>query len=618
MRVYKSTPKFSTLNYIKNQQSDIYNQKGLNKPEIEYKHKRLMPKSTYSTTYNFLEWNDTAPHQNASIKIRQSPNYMSHIFNSNISNFQIYKSNHMTGPNKHNTFYERLFQNDPDFNTNRSEIRVNARYQRETLNLGNYPGYEYKIKKNKSVIYDPKPYFADQNPLKQKLDLIYGGCDNLIGNYKPALNRSKRLNHSASSIGYAHRSFETRNEHDPNITNNAKKMKYFSIYGNKGIENANKKLKPISLTRSTNNAYIPGEYPIINKVNFLKSNIFNDKDVEKINNEDYEDNTLENDKIKVNRKIDDKKLKKRTKSANIFPRHINNSIHDDINIENHSKKFIYKQNEEKLPKKLKWNDPQLYLYFPQNKNVDILKKSARQRKFNNIYGADPISPKEKLCEEFKSDNRPEIEQAAKNNYTNMNYSQMKRISDNISQMQGNKFINENNNYKKNRNYKSVNKKKNNDDIIYEIKTKRKKRNIPNYEIEKKFAEKGIHIYDIRENIDSVFHNKNTNRISFKIRDNNKDGNFDVKINRIKEELLNDKELIMNEKNINKKKGITDIMPHDLKWNNPYCNLLTKNLNADKSMQGKTHSKPPLNRKNEDDKITRIFVNLKYKNMPYNA
>ena len=317
--------------------------------------------------------------------------------------------------------------------------------------------------------------------------------------------------------------------------------------------------------------------------------------------------------IKVNRKINDKKLGKKTKSANIFSRHINNSIHEDINNENHAKKFIFKKNEEKLPKKLKWNDPHLYLYFPQNKNIDILKKNARQRKFNDIYGTDPIIPKEKLCEEFKSDNRPEIDQATKDNYKNMNYSQMKRISDNISQMQGNKFINENNN-----NFKSVNKKKNNDNSIYEIRTKRKKRNIPNYEIEKKFAEKGMHIYDIRENIDSVFHNKDTNKISFKIKDNNKDGNFEMKIKTIKEELLKDKGLIMNEKNINNKKENTDIIPQSLKWNNPHCDLLTKNLKADKSMNGKTHSKPPLNRKNEEEKITRIFVNLKYKNQPYNS
>ena len=39
------------------------------------------------------------------------------------------------------------------------------------------------------------------------------------------------------------------------------------------------------------------------------------------------------------------------------------------------------------------------------------------------------------------------------------------------------------------------------------------------DIEKKFAERGIHIYDIKENIDSVMNNKSMNKIEFKIREN---------------------------------------------------------------------------------------------------
>ena len=35
-------------------------------------------------------------------------------------------------------------------------------------------------------------------------------------------------------------------------------MKYFLIYGNKEIENANKKLKPMTISHSTNNIYEPG------------------------------------------------------------------------------------------------------------------------------------------------------------------------------------------------------------------------------------------------------------------------------------------------------------------------------------------------------------------------
>jgi hypothetical protein len=302
----------------------------------------------------------------------------------------------------------------------------------------------------------------------------------------------------------------------------------------------------------------------------------------------------------------------------MFSKHINSNVDENINIENHGKRSKYNHNEAKLPNRLKWNDPKLYLLFPQNKNSDVLKMNARQRKFYNIYGTEPSVPKGKLCEEFKSNERPEIEVAAKNNYNNMNYSHMKRISDNISQFQGDKFVTENNINKSNKNFKNMSKKKNNNNegITFEIKTKKNKMNIPNLEIEKKFAEKGIHIYDIRENMDSVFHNKKNNKIYFKVRENNKDENFEGKINKIKEELYNEKGLIMNEK-VNKKRENTDLMPETLKWDNPYCDKMTKYTKVDKSNQGRTHSKPPLNRKNED-KVTKIFVNLKYKNRPYNV
>ena len=618
MKTFKTTPKLRT-NYIKNQQSDIFIQKGLNKPEIQYKHKKFIPKNTFKSSYNFLEWNDESPHLNPSFKIKPNPNNLSQILNANATNYLNYDLNKIPGKSKkQKAFYEKMFENEPDKNPNNSEIYLNARYQRETMNLGDYEGSEYKIKKHKTIAYDPSPFLKSKSPLNKKMDNLYGGQENLIGDYKPAINRNTKLVRSASSIGFARRDFETRNEYDPKIRNNPKEMKYFLIYGNKGIENANKKLKPMHLSRSTNNIYIPGEEPLQNRVNFLRSNIFNDKDIEKLNNDEnnniYEN--LANQTIKVNRNIRKRKLDKRTKSANILKAKDLSDIdnNEDIDIKDtYGKRFLYKHNDEKLPIKLDWRDPQLYLLFPQNKNKDILKKNARQRKFKEIYGSDPIIPKEKLCEEFKSDDRPEIDEAAKNNYNNVNYSKMKRISENISQMQGNKFINEN--LKNNRNIKNNDLKNNVEGLSYEIKTTKNKKLISNHEIEKSFANKGIHIYDVRDHMGNTLNNKNDSKIEFKIRNNNKDGNLQGKINNIKKE-FKDKGIIMKEK-IHKKKENTDIMPQTLKWNNPHCGLLTKNINAVKSNEGITHSKPPFNRLNEEEKITRICVNLKYKTKPYN-
>ena len=617
MKTFKTTPKLtSTLNYIKNQQSDIFIQKGLNKPEIQYTHKRFIPKNTFKSSFNFLEWNETSPHMNPSIKMKQTPNNISQILNSNSeNNFIKYDLNKIPGRStKHKSFYEKMFENEPQIKYNKSEKYLNARYQRETMNLGDYEGNEYKIKKNKSVIYDPSPYFTIKTPLNQKMDLIYGGCDDLIGSYKPAINRNNRLVRSASGIGFARRNFQTNNEYDPKISDNPKEMKYFLIYGNKGIENANKKLKPMTLNHSTNNVYIPGEEPTQNRINFLRSNIFNDKEIDKMNYDNYDlndidDNNPENRTIKVNR-INFKKLGKKTKSANTLKvRDLNTiSYNEDLNLKNnHAKRFLYKQNDEKLPNKLDWRDSHCYLLFPQNKNSDILKKNARQRKFKEIYGSDPIIAKEKLCEEFKSNERPEIDEAAKNNFRNINFSKMKRISENISQMQGNKFINESNKNMRNKELES------ND---YEIKSIKNKKLISNNELKKHFTNKGMHIYDLRESMGTILNHKNDNKIEFKIRENNKDSNFEKKINNIKQELKG-KGILLEEK-IKKKKENTDIFPHTLKWNDPHCDLLTKNINAVKSNQRKTHSKPPLNRRKEEEKITRICVNLKYKTRPYNS
>ena len=71
------------------------------------------------------------------------------------------------------------------------------------------------------------------------------------------------------------------------------------------------------------------------------------------------------------------------------------------------------------------------------------------------------------------------------------------------------------------------------------------------------------------------------------------------------------------KKIKTKKENTDIIPSSLKWNNVHCGLLTKNIKADKSNERITHLKAPLNRKNEEN-VTKISVNLKYKTKPYNV
>ena len=630
MKSYKTTNNLSkNINYIKYQQSDIFSQKGLNKPEIKYTHKKLIPKKTFESSYNFLEWRDMSPHYDQSIKVKLNPNNISQILSSKTNQYFNYDLNKIN-PKKisRKNFIQRLFETEPEKVMNQSNSlnkNLNKRYQKETLFIGDYDGDEYKIKRTKSVIKEPPINFGEQNPLNKKMEIIYGGNENIIGDYKPLINLKKNMIRSKSCLGFLKKEFETNNDHDNNIINDPKKMKYFNIYGNNGIENANKKLKSLNVSHSMNNIYTPKNSCKQNRINFLKSNIFNneeenEKDKNKINN---------NHTVKVNRHLQKNKKYKRANSASklinkYYTNKNNNEIKDNndsiINnknksiiteIKNNARKFLYKNNgEDNLPVKLDWRDEKSHLLFPQNKNRDILKKNCRERKFKNLYDSEPILPKEKLGQEFKSDKRSEIEKMAKNYYKNKNYAKIRKLSDNISQFQiegSNKVLND-------INYNT----ENIQGIKYEIIQKNYINNyskITTEELEKKYAKKGLHIYDIKENMNSLMNNKNMNKITFKLRENQKDEKAKEKIKEIKNEFINNK-ILMKIEEENKKQN-NDLMPNNLKWTTPLCDLIIKNKKFVNTYDGAIHLKGKCHKKNEEEKITRIQVNLKYKNQNIN-
>jgi hypothetical protein len=630
MKSYKTTNNLSkNINYIKYQQSDIFSQKGLNKPEIKYTHKKLIPKKTFESSYNFLEWRDMSPHYDQSIKVKLNPNNISQILSSKTNQYLNYDLNKINKKKIYRkNFIQRLFEIEPEKVMNQSNSlnkNLNKRYQKETLFIGDYDGDEYKIKRTKSVIKEPPINFGEQNPLNKKMEIIYGGNENIIGDYKPLINLKKNMIRSKSCLGFLKKEFETNNDHDNNIINDPKKMKYFNIYGNNGIENANKKLKSLNVSHSMNNIYTPKNSCKQNRINFLKSNIFNneeenEKDKNKINN---------NHTIKVNRHLQKNKKYKRANSASklinkYYTNKNNNEIKDNndsiINnknksiiteIKNNARKFLYKNNgEDNLPVKLDWRDEKSHLLFPQNKNRDILKKNCRERKFKNLYDSEPILPKEKLGQEFKSDKRSEIEKMAKNYYKNKNYAKIRKLSDNISQFQiegSNKVLND-------INYNT----ENIQGIKYEIIQKNYINNyskITTEELEKKFAKKGLHIYDIKENMNSLMNNKNMNKITFKLRENQKDEKAKEKIKEIKNEFINNK-ILMKIEEENKKQN-NDLMPNNLKWTTPLCDLIIKNKKFVNTYDGAIHLKGKCHKKNEEEKITRIQVNLKYKNQNIN-
>ena len=142
-------------------------------------------------------------------------------------------------------------------------------------------------------------------------------------------------------------------------------------------------------------------------------------------------------------------------------------------------------------------------------------------------------------------------------------------------------------------------------MIFEVNSKY----IGKKEIERAFAQRGIKIYDVKEESDAIFINKD-NKITFKIRENEYDKDFNSKMQNIKNELIKEKAEIKEYSQQEKNKG--DLIPNSIRWDNNNIDSFTKNKNIDKTLSEKTHSKP-IEKNSKEQKMTEIFVNLKYKN-----
>ena len=208
-----------------------------------------------------------------------------------------------------------------------------------------------------------------------------------------------------------------------------------------------------------------------------------------------------------------------------------------------------------MPGNLDWRDIKINLLFSAERDKEVSKKDARQRKFNEIYGIEPSKPKEKVENNFNYNNRNLIEQATKNLYTDLNLAKIKKISENISQIQGNEFINNSSIYKDNIN-------KNGEIKTFEINNSK----INEKEIEKAFADKGIHIYEIKEKDTSIMGNMKYNKIVFKIIKNKNGKDFDKKIKGLKKEFKNNKNIDIKtyKKSLAPKKKNADLFPSSLK------------------------------------------------------
>ena len=579
--------------FLRNSASDILNVHGLNKPEFPPREKSPFTNKKNLSTCEFTQWENIYPHLDPEIHIKELTHLKSQILN---SKYTITNNNRLT-------FKERLFTEVP-----KTFINLPTSINKNYSFFGDYPGEEFKIKKIKPKTFVPEKIIKTNKitPYERKLKYIFGDMENSYNEkneeIKPALRRHVRFSHS-NSMGIIAKEFSVNNSYDKKITNNCKEMKYFLFYGSKGIENANKKLTNLYVTSSTDNLFQYGKTPLQNKINSLKSNIFNEDEKDennKINNDVSNNNNNNNKKvIKVKRKKSYQRSK-RKKSIVTLSNYNKNKI-----FENHTKKNSFYENYMKLQQKPNLVNSKTNLYFQPRKNEDIFKLKREETKTKSISISNPSPHKKKYISQ--NDTRKDIEKTAKNYYQeSLNVSKLKKFSSDVSQFQGSKFIND---Y-----FSKKNKIQNEEESTYEVKTKLKGSSLDNKYIEKKFAEKGLHIYNLKEDINSLMGNKEKGNLSFIIKNNPYDLNFDNKINDIKNDLFKNKGTILQKLNGRKKNKI-DIIPNTIEWYNANSSLATKHINAEKSRQGKIHSKP-LSLNKDEEKITRIRVNLKYKNGPF--
>ena len=462
-------------------QSDIFHQKdSVIKSEYIQKHKEN-DLNRNKTSYNFLSFNP---------KNIQEQHKIKECFTK--SNIVLGGGEENKQPINHRNYDDTYTRHKKGFNT-------------DHINLGNYDGNEYKVVKKKNNDYNPDKYYQKNGTaLDRKMKQIYGE-NIIIGQEKKTNINRNRVSSKIKDEFYEH------NEYNPIkvSTANSKQMKYFNLYGEKGIEKMENQLKFMKENAKNNhNKYILGEDCLKNKINMLSSNIFNSEPNENLRNN-----------------IDTKKS------------HRKNHAYSSQKIMNNNfgKKFKIKTGDmDYCPSKINWNDPKSNLYFKTESNENIAKQNAHQRKLKEFYGS---STKYERCQTENKNNindRKNIEKlTSEKNPQIINIAKIKKISENISQI-GQKNLNEVFN----------NKNAQNENITCEVKCN-KNASLDLIDIEKTFANKGIHLYDLKEEARPVLGNRNDNKIIFKIRKNDNDANFETKLKEAQNELKNKKGIMIN-------------------------------------------------------------------------
>lgn len=463
-----------------------------------------------------------------------------------------------------------IFNMGPEMKKKYNSIKK-YRSNKNNINIFSENSKDYMVKKPKIKEYNPDKYFS-----------IDTASERFYKEYYDSNSRNK------------HKRIKGLFQTETTLKNNEKKTK----------ENPNPIKKNITWTNE-NSLNIKmntiNSSPKQKKIQQLYSNIFYNK--EKENQIEIEKNQNESQKKITKSKVNilnERKKKSLEKS---------NKKNNSKNINNNKEKLINKINSNWYGVGLDWKKPETALLFTKYNDSENEKKTAFERKQEEIKGTNNINnqstkhfsgPKNKYDKKYNNNNnydsKQNIKKSIEKNMKDISESKKRKYIDNAttSNLFRKDFF-ENNiklkNKKDNKEYEYI--------LTNTNKDKYHRNQIDELSIRRLFSQEGIHTYDINTKGDQLIGVGNNSYISFKIREND-DENFERKMKKIKERLLNEnnveispaKKICVNRKNYDKN-----------------SNLKKSNSNSFYNV-GKAHKKSFSNERFSDKFLP---VDTKYKN-----
>lgn len=339
-----------------------------------------------------------------------------------------------------------------------------------TLVLGTDDTSGYNVRKDKTSSYDPSKYQSGDTAYERKIQQFYGEEARTNLKQKSAFGTLKR----------------EENDNNRIVNECNRKFQIFNSNNNVG-HTAYRKAEPFVNANSSGKTFDESQRGKYNRVEGLKSNIFNEPEKEKLHNRIYA------------REVPKEEEEPKEKH------------------ENNRKKNVCKEGSDVRFAKLDWKDPRNERLFQKADNEE---STAKERKLNDLYGVNSV--KSNSTKQNELDRKALEYQIQKDHPMESEAQIMKRVQ-NVSSLEGSGYtsqpITTNDRQSKN----------------YEIKNFTNIDQINVKDIEKLMRNKGMHIYEVKTQ-DYYMDSNQKGRVLFSIRENSDEITFNKKLNEIKEQL----------------------------------------------------------------------------------